>query len=115
MQKYLFEVGSCDEDVMLEGLWPHAGEEIVFVLKGELEFWTRQNPGADPKRVTLRQFDSLHYSSIIPHAYRATGGDKTALAYFVYTLVGSPPPDEITVKLDEAKNNGSPTDVGGTT
>jgi transcriptional regulator with XRE-family HTH domain len=114
MQKYLFEVGRCDEALMLEGLLGHAGEEIVFVLRGELEFWTRQYEGQEPKRITLRQHDSLHYSSVVPHGYRATGIDDTALAYFVYTLVGSPPPDEIQNQLKVALGkNDSKTDVGG--
>jgi transcriptional regulator with XRE-family HTH domain len=82
MRSYLFSVGRVeDENLTLDHL---DGEEIVYVLKGELEFRYVQ-PDGQPRSITLRPGDTLHYSSLLNHAFRATGTGDRALALFVYT------------------------------
>ncbi|MFA4954519.1 MAG: cupin domain-containing protein [Patescibacteria group bacterium] len=84
MRKYLFRVGRCNEkDMVLDN---HAGEEIVWVIEGELEFWARQPITNGPeRRLTLQPGDCLHYSSALFHGYRATGDCEYALALLVST------------------------------
>jgi transcriptional regulator with XRE-family HTH domain len=53
----------------------HAGEEFLFIVKGEVEFVTQD------KRVVLREGDSLYFHSKVPHVLRAVGhGRARALA-----------------------------------
>lgn len=106
MQKYLFEVTGCDLEVVKGGLDHHEGEEIVWVIEGELEFWTQEN-NEPPRFITLTKNDSLHYSSRLRHGYRAGGKDKRALALFVYTNIQSPPL-EITIPHKDENEGGEP-------
>jgi transcriptional regulator with XRE-family HTH domain len=100
MQKYLFEVRGCTLETIEKGLYAHAGEEIVWVLEGELEFWTQEG-GEKPRFITLGEGDSLHYSSNVKHGYRAGGKDKIARALFVYTNIASPPMEITTPRITE--------------
>jgi transcriptional regulator with XRE-family HTH domain len=106
MQKYLFEVGSCDLEVVIEGLDSHGGEEIVCVLEGELEFWFQQT-GEEPRFITLKKNTTLQYSSRLKHGYRAGGKDKVARALFVYTNIQTPLVEIVTPK-QSAKEGGEP-------
>ncbi len=84
MQKYLFQVGRCDEEAV--ELDAHPGEEIVWVVKGEVEFRVQQ-PGSNerPKKIVLKEGDCLQYSSSVKHGYRATGESDYAIALFVFS------------------------------
>jgi transcriptional regulator with XRE-family HTH domain len=94
MQKYLFEIGTVDADIFKEGgLDSHPGEEIIYVIEGELEFWFHQeasNKKADTR--ILKKGDCLQYPSSLRHGYRATGESGRAEALFVYCNVRTPPP-----------------------
>jgi len=46
----------------------HKGEEFLFVLDGQLEFWCGDN------KVILDEGDSLYFDSSIPHGYRGLEG-----------------------------------------
>ena len=56
----------------------HAGEEIGYVLEGEIELVI------DGKRVRAKSGDSFHFRSELPHAYRNVGS-KTARVLWVST------------------------------
>lgn len=100
MSKLLFRVGLADTDLMerpdaLEG---HEGEEIIYVLDGEIEFWCKHEPSADATRHRLRRGDCLHFSSKLLHGFRALGA-KPADALFIYTL----PPSSAALPLVKEK------------
>ncbi|MEO6325949.1 MAG: XRE family transcriptional regulator [Thermoanaerobaculia bacterium] len=101
MHKYLFSVDHATEAQMVEGMFFHDGQEIIYVLKGELEAWLQQltpeetrdvvaNPDRPPEystpihRVSLKEGDSLQFNSNARHAFRSIGPDR-AEALFVYT------------------------------
>jgi transcriptional regulator with XRE-family HTH domain len=92
MQKYLFEIGNADVEIIIDGLDNHSGEEIIYVIKGELEFWFHQENEIQAERRILKEGDCLQYSSSLRHGYRATGENKEAEALFVYCDVKTPPP-----------------------
>ncbi len=97
VKKYLFQVGRCDEEKMV--LDSHEGEEIIWVLEGELEFWTMQQVETDAvSRLLLHPGDCLHYSSALRHGFRATGDSEFARALFVLTLPPIPSAQEIVLK-----------------
>jgi mannose-6-phosphate isomerase-like protein (cupin superfamily) len=99
MQSCLFMAGRCDENDMV--LDHHLGEEMLWVLEGELEFWSQQQDSAEaPKRVTLLSGDSLHFSSELPHGFRATGKSDYAKALFVHATKPTPAPPAITLTGD---------------
>jgi transcriptional regulator with XRE-family HTH domain len=56
----------------------HAGEEFLFILKGEVEFVSQE------KRVVLREGDSLYFHSKIPHVLRAVGHGKAKAVAVLY-------------------------------
>ena len=99
MQKYLFEIGTADAEVVIDGLDCHSGEEIIYLIKGELEFWFHQETGNEIDRRILKQGDCLQYPSSLQHGYRATGENKEAEALFVYCDVKTPPPPIIEEQL----------------
>lgn len=90
MRKFLFEVKHVSEEIVLEGLDSHGGEEIVFLLEGELEFFFRQPGKTEPTRLELKQGDCLQYSSLLPHGYRCPRNNKVARALFVYVEPKAP-------------------------
>lgn len=47
----------------------HAGNELIYVIGGSLEFGMRGR-----KPIVLRVGDSVHFSSATPHRYKAHGG-----------------------------------------
>ena len=49
----------------------HAGNELVYVIRGTLEMSFRGR-----KRILMKPGDSLHFSSSIPHCYRSHGGEE---------------------------------------
>jgi len=52
----------------------HVGNEVVFVIRGTLEMRFRGR-----RKVVMKAGDSLHFSSSIPHAYRAHGNEECEL------------------------------------
>lgn len=56
----------------------HAGEEIGYVLEGEIELVV------DGKRVRAKAGDSFHFRSELPHSYRNVGS-KTARVLWIST------------------------------
>jgi quercetin dioxygenase-like cupin family protein len=71
-----------------EALSSHEGEEIIYVLSGEVEFWCKTADSTEPVTRTLHPGDCLHFSSRVSHGFRAIGA-KDAEALFVYAM----PPD----------------------
>lgn len=102
-QMYLFEIGHEDDDVIETGLDSHNGEEGIYVIQGELEFWFRQEDTGEIDKRTLKPGDCLRYSSALAHGYRATGKEKVAKALFVYSRVGVSPP---LIETGKEKSNG---------
>jgi mannose-6-phosphate isomerase-like protein (cupin superfamily) len=63
----------------------HSGEEIFYVLKGQMYFWFRQ---PDSEKVEYRicdEGDCLHFSSQINHGFSAV--DEEAIVFVAYTDV----------------------------
>jgi transcriptional regulator with XRE-family HTH domain len=89
MRKNLLIVGRLDEREIKESLDSHPGEEIVFVLEGELEFWFSQRREDHPQSLDppLGPGDCLHFSSELFHGFRASG-KKTVRALQVFCEVG---------------------------
>ena len=84
MRKYLVQIGRCDERGMVPD--SHTGEEIVWVLEGEIEFWAQQPDRTEPeRRVTLHPGDCVHYASTLRHGYRATGSSEYARVLLIFT------------------------------
>ena len=85
-----FLVSRADLDWMNEpdALSSHEGEEIIYVLSGEVEFWCKTADSTEPVTRTLHPGDCLHFSSRVSHGFRAIGA-KDAEALFVYAM----PPD----------------------
>lgn len=84
MRKYLFSVAYATDQQMMAGLYDHGGEEIVFVIEGELELWL-QRPDADEiRKLTLEPRDCVQYRSEILHSYRARNKNGRTLALFIY-------------------------------
>jgi transcriptional regulator with XRE-family HTH domain len=115
MEKYLFEIGSYqDEDSMeRDSLDSHEGEEILVVMKGRCQLWLRVAHGKRPKTFELKEGDAVQYSSAIDHGYRsidhpdsveitippANRGDperkeRVALCLLIYTWRGRAPTQE---------------------
>jgi transcriptional regulator with XRE-family HTH domain len=86
MRKNLLIVGKIDEteirNIVVDSLDSHPGEEIIYVLEGELEFWYAETRGDPPQRLELPlgPGDCLHFSSNLLHAFRAPG--RTAVRAF---------------------------------
>lgn len=83
MQAHIFSVGHTSAEMLEQNLDSHEGEEFIYVISGDLEFWYQQD-NETPTQVSLGPGDSLHYSSKAKHAFRATGAEP-ARALFVYT------------------------------
>lgn len=90
MRKFLFEVSYAEEETVERGLDSHEGEEIVYVLTGELEFFIEQQGDRGPTKLMLREGDCLQYSSDLRHGYRSKTKGSMARALFVYVEPKSP-------------------------
>jgi len=87
MRKYLFYVKHADrKEIKLDS---HSGEEIIYVIKGQMNFWYGEEPSDDNdenlKMLPLFEGDVLHFSSYLPHAFSNSGKDEYAEALFVYS------------------------------
>jgi transcriptional regulator with XRE-family HTH domain len=69
---HMIEPGGGSEAIM------HSGEEIGYVLEGEIELTI------DGKKMRARSGDSFHFRSELPHAYRNVGA-KTARVLWIST------------------------------
>jgi transcriptional regulator with XRE-family HTH domain len=89
MRKNLLIVGRLNEQEIEKALDSHPGEEIVFILQGELEFWFRGQGDDSPRSLDLPlgPGDCLHFSSELLHAFRATG-KETVRAFQVFCEAG---------------------------
>lgn len=89
MRKNLLIVGRLNESEIKDSLDRHAGEEIILILEGELEFWFSERPEDTPKTLSrpLGPGDCLHFSSELLHAFRASG-KQTVKAFRVFCEVG---------------------------
>jgi mannose-6-phosphate isomerase-like protein (cupin superfamily) len=96
MRSYLFEVARASEEDVSTGLDSHPGEEVVLVTEGELEFWYRQPSDGIDRSLLLRPGDCIHYSSELPHGYRAAGKTDAARALFVFADPRMSIPSDIT-------------------
>jgi mannose-6-phosphate isomerase-like protein (cupin superfamily) len=85
IRAYLFRVGQADTSLMQEpeALSAHRGEELIYVLSGEIEFWSKHDSHPDVARRQLTPGDCLHFDSQAPHGFRAIG-TTPARALFVY-------------------------------
>lgn len=92
IRKFLFEVGRAQEEDIKQGLDSHTGEETIYVLDGEMEFWYRQSLNHPPKNLTLRKDDCLHFSSELLHGFRAAGTTERAKALFVLAEISTSDP-----------------------
>src|SRR5205807_720570 len=90
IQTYVFEVSWASDSVLIEGLAAHEGEEVLYVIEGELEAWF-EPPNEEIQRLrTLKEGDVLQYPSYIPHAFRSANQKKSAKALFVFVWRGQP-------------------------
>jgi len=85
MRKFILEVGQADDPDIREGMGSHDGEEILYVLNGELDFWWCQPTAKEIERLILRKDDCIQYSSKLRHAYRASGTCRSAQALVVFS------------------------------
>jgi hypothetical protein len=76
-QLFLFKATYCPLELVVRGLAVHEGEEVLQVRSGALEWWYRDDLGGSPQRKLLHAGDILHYSSRMPHAYRAVRMENT--------------------------------------
>ena len=110
MQKYFFQIEGANEEQVIAGLDRHEGEEIIFVIEGELQFWFKQEESKSARHITLKKGDCLHYKSQLLHGYRATGTSSVE-ALFVYSNIEPVTTPEITdvppKKSTEETNNES--------
>ena len=59
----------------------HGGEEIHFVLKGELEYTM------DDEKINLSEGDCIHFKALIPHSWKNVGNGEAEVLVII-----SPPP-----------------------
>jgi len=57
----------------------HEGEELVFVLEGELEFFLNK------ERFVLKQGDSIYFDAHLPHSGRSLGEKNAKMLIVVYS------------------------------
>lgn len=102
MQGYLFDAGRISRrDMELPGaLGQHEGEELIFVLEGELEFWFKQTLDEPTRTLRLEEGDCLHFSSQLLHGFSATGEQANTRALFIYA---QPPVTETTKHVELGK------------
>jgi len=68
---YLVEPGGCSQ-----GGYHHDGEETVYVLEGEVEFWLNE-----VERHTVRAGDCLTFPSTLAHRWRNSGTGRLAMLW----------------------------------
>jgi DNA-binding transcriptional MerR regulator/quercetin dioxygenase-like cupin family protein len=68
---YLVEPGGGSQ-----GAYHHDGEETVYVLEGEVEFWLNE-----VERHTVRAGDCLTFPSTLAHRWRNSGQDRLAMLW----------------------------------
>jgi DNA-binding transcriptional MerR regulator/quercetin dioxygenase-like cupin family protein len=68
---YLVEPGGGSQ-----GAYHHDGEETVYVLEGEVEFWLNE-----VERHTVRAGDCLTFPSTLAHRWRNSGKDRLAMLW----------------------------------
>ncbi|MBE9488224.1 MAG: cupin domain-containing protein [Bacteroidetes bacterium] len=76
MDPYLIVVS--DEPITMKALVSHEGEEFIYVLEGEIEFYYGD------KMEVLKTGDTVYFDSIIPHCMKALtkGGSKVLSAHY---------------------------------
>lgn len=90
MRKFLVQITAADlievdGQESIKGLVSHSGEEIMFVLSGQLYFWFRQPSGGKIENRLLKEGDCVQFSSQIEHGFSATGKEGVAQALFVFS------------------------------
>lgn len=101
------EEATFDQMMRPDALDSHDGEEVIFVVEGEVEFFFVQTPRFDPrapldlKREPVSAGGCLHYTASALHGFRAIGG-APALALYV----ASKPRAYIVKDLDEELGHG---------
>ncbi len=81
----LLEVERFEEREMEENLSGHTGQEAVFCLDGELEFW-QQAEDSKPLRLVLAPGDFIRFDSRQPHGFRARSDDSVRALHIVSNM-----------------------------
>jgi transcriptional regulator with XRE-family HTH domain len=108
MRGYLFDAGRADKAHMETpgALGQHGGEELIFVLEGEMDFWFRQTQDGPISTIRLAPLDCLHFSSQLPHGFSAAGTAERSRALFVFAQL---PMAETRKHVDVDKKDTAPT------
>ena len=90
-QLFLFKATYCPPERVVQGLAVHEGEEVVQVVSGTFEWWYHDDLGGSPQQKLLHAGDILHYSSRMPHAYRAVrmADEETTKARIAQRMMAS--------------------------
>lgn len=105
MQKFLVQIEHADSDFMRkEGLAKHSGEEIMYVIKGQLYLWYKQPDSLDVHKKLLEEGDYLHFSSEIYHGFSAPK-DQVAQALFIFSDVKIKPTPQLVVEQPKQAAN----------
>lgn len=104
MRATLFRIEGANEYEMKSTVESHSGQEIIFIIEGEVDFWYEQandhNNRDHIKRITLKEKDFLQFSSRLKHGFSRAGKNEYALALFVFAEPRVTPP-----LMDELEND----------
>jgi len=77
MEPLYIVVQPCDDSCTSS----HEGEEFVIVVKGDVELVYGK------ERFILREGDSMHYNSVVPHHLGAANGEAAEIFAVIYTPI----------------------------
>ena len=77
MEPLYIVIQPCEDDCASS----HEGEEFVIVVKGEVELVYGK------ERYHLKEGDSMHYNSVVPHHLGAANGEAAEIFAVVYTPI----------------------------
>jgi len=77
MEPLYIVIQPCEDDCASS----HEGEEFVIVVKGEVELVYSK------ERYHLKEGDSMHYNSVVPHHLGAANGEAAEIFAVVYTPI----------------------------
>jgi transcriptional regulator with XRE-family HTH domain len=82
----LMEIGPASDELMLDGLDMHSGQEALFCIQGQLDFWYVTRTGEEPNKQRLYPGDFVRLDSRYKHAFRAAGNEP-ARALHIYSNI----------------------------
>ncbi len=74
MEPYVVTIGSVAKTE-----FGHEGEELLFVLEGEMEFFLNK------ERFVLKQGDSIYFDSHLPHSGRSLNKESAKMLIVIYS------------------------------